>query len=146
MANIARRRVHGYTAPETVVKKSPIDKLGLFSATNIPKNHVAAAWGGRVLTRKEIEQLPKGFRTNYALPIYPGLYIAESKSSDLDASDFINHSCDPNCRIVNRLVMLTNRRIRKGEELTADFDCGPKFGVRTLCRCNSKRCRHAVYF
>lgn len=140
------RRVHGYIALETEVRPSPIDKLGLFAKRDIPRGTVVAAWGGRILTRTEIDGLPARFRTNYSLPIYPGFYLAEAKAEDLDASDFINHSCDPNCHIVNFLIMLAKRRIKAGEELTADFDCGRKSGVRSACHCGSGKCRRFVYF
>jgi hypothetical protein len=140
------RRIHGYISLETEVRKSPINGLGLFSKRTIPKSTVAAAWGGRILTKDEIRKLPKKFRTNYALPLYPGFYIAETASKDLDSADFINHSCEPNCMIKNFLIMITRRNIRPDEELTADFDSGPEFGVKTKCHCGSRKCRKLVYF
>ncbi len=146
MDKAAHRRVHGYVFEQTEVRHSSIDKMGLFAKLDIPRNTVVAAWGGRILTKKEIDRLPPRFRTNYALPIYPGFYIAETNRGDLDSSDFINHSCDPNCKIANLLVMLTKRRVKSGEELTSDFDCGPNNGTRTHCNCGSNRCRHIVYF
>jgi len=141
-----KNRVHGYTSPYTEVRSSPIHELGLFAAKNIPKGTVVAAWGGRIVTAEEIKHLPKGFATNYALPIYPGFYIAETKAEELDSADFINHSCKPNCRIVNLLVMRTDRKIKSGEELTADFDVGAKLGRKILCKCGSSKCRKIVYF
>jgi len=140
------RRVHGYIAPQTEVCKSSIDALGLFAKRDIPKGVVVAAWGGRILTAREIKRLPEKFQTNYALPLYPGFYIAETNEKDLDAADFINHSCDPNCVIKNLLVMVTKRKIVRGKELTADFDAGPKYGVRTMCLCGNPKCRKVVYF
>jgi hypothetical protein len=140
------RRVHGYIAPETEVRKSSIDALGLFAKRDIPKGVVVAAWGGRILTSKEIERLPEKFRTNYALSLYPGFYIAETSEKDLDSADFINHSCEPNCAIKNLLIMVTKRSVRRNEELTADFDAGAKFGKKAACQCGSKKCRRIVYF
>lgn len=138
--------MHGYTAPGTKVGKSPINKLGLFAKKTIPKGTVVAAWGGRVLTKNEVKKLPEKFRTNYALPIYPGFYIAEISDNDLDEADFINHSCEPNCSIENSLIMVAKRKINSGEELTADFDSGPKFGIKTKCTCGTEKCRTYVYF
>lgn len=140
------KRVHGYIAPETEVSHSPINGFGLFAKTSIPRGVVVAAWGGRILTSREIKILPPKFRTNYALPLYPGFYIAETKIRDLDSADFINHSCRPNCRIVNLLIMITKRRIKAGEELTADFDSGPRCGTKTTCLCGAVNCRKIVYF
>ena len=140
------QRKHGYTALATEVRPSPIDKLGLFATVNIPRGKVVVVWGGQILTTAEVNKLPKNLRTNYALPIYPGFYIAETRAKDLDSSDFVNHSCDPNCKIANLLIMITKRPIAPDEELTADFDFGPRFGVKTKCNCGSKNCRKVVYF
>ena len=142
-----KRRVHGYTLFGTEVQPSKIDKYGLFATKSIPKGTVVAAWGGRILTAKEIKKLESKFTTNYALEIYPGFYIAETSAQDLDAADFINHSCEPNCKIVNRLIMIAKRKIKAGEELTADFDEGSqKIGKKTKCHCQSLHCRKIVYF
>ena len=94
-----------------------------------------------------LKKLRSKFSTNYALQLYPGFYIAETNTKELDAADFINHSCEPNCKIVNLLIMITKRKIGVGEELTADFDEGsPKIGRRTKCLCGSVHCRKIVYF
>lgn len=36
---------------------------------------------------------------------------------------FCNHSCDPNCTISDVFEIITNRPVRKGEELTTSYDC-----------------------
>ncbi|MFA7717978.1 MAG: SET domain-containing protein-lysine N-methyltransferase [Candidatus Absconditabacterales bacterium] len=139
-------RVNGYISPYTETKVSPIDGLGLFSARDIHKNEVVAAWGGHILTKDEISDLPDEISYNYALEIYPGFYLAETQRKELDRSDFINHSCDPNCKIVNKLIMITKRKIHKGEELTCDFSAKNNKGNKIICTCNSKKCKKSVYF
>lgn len=100
-----------------------------------------------MITTNEIRKLEKPFRTNYALKIYPGFYIAETTTKELDDADFINHSCTPNCKIINLLVMIAKRKINAGEELTADFDeASPKIGKKTRCRCGASACKGLVYF
>ena len=141
-----KKRIHGYPAPETIVKKSAIHSLGVFAAKNIKRGMVVVAWGGRILTKAEIKKLPKEIGSNYALPVYPGFYIAETSRKELDNADFVNHSCEPNCIIKNLLVMITKRNIKQGEELTCNFDHGRGVGKRTRCFCDSKHCKKYVYF
>lgn len=140
------RRVHGYTSPRTKVRPSAIDKFGLFTTRPVARGVVVAAWGGKILTKQELAKLPSTFRTNYALPVYKGFYLAETKPDELDSADFVNHSCEPNSVIKNLLVMVTKRNIKRGEELTADFDTGPGVGKKSRCRCGARNCRATVYF
>ncbi|XP_066928719.1 uncharacterized protein [Clytia hemisphaerica] len=62
---------------------------------------------------------------------------------------YINHSCDPNCvaEIISiegrkRIIIISSRRIEKGEELTYDY----KFdleddSMKISCLCGSTNCR-----
>jgi uncharacterized protein len=57
---------------------------------------------------------------------------------------YINHACRPNCYtdIVGRTIwILASRRIRKGEELTYDYNTEGLAGIRCLCR---PRCRRIL--
>jgi SET domain-containing protein len=139
-------RVHGYISLYTETKLSPIHGLGLFAKRDISKNSVIAGWGGVMTTKKEIEKLSKNIGYHYALEIYRGFYLAERNESELDSSDFINHSCFPNCKIVNELMMVSKHRIKKGEELTSDFSNHTRRGKRFICSCNSKNCKKIIYF
>ncbi len=139
-------RVHGYVSPATETRVSPIQGLGLFAKRNIKKGEVVAVWGGCVTTKQEIEKLSKSISYHYALELYPGFYLAERNLSELDSSDFINHSCSSNSKILNRFVMVTKRNINKGDELTADFSNHTKKGERFICNCGSTNCREIIYF
>jgi SET domain-containing protein len=57
---------------------------------------------------------------------------------------YINHSCRPNCYIdiVGRTIwILASRRIRKGEELTYDYNTGGTAHIQCRCR---PGCRHLL--
>ncbi|MEK7617880.1 MAG: SET domain-containing protein-lysine N-methyltransferase [Patescibacteria group bacterium] len=139
-------RVHGYVSSFTKTKLSSIHGLGLFAKRSIKKDTVVAVWGGRVTTKNEVEQLPKDIAYNYALKLYPGFYLAETSLSELDSSDFINHSCAPNCKIVNKFVMITDKDIPQGQELTADFFNHKNKGQKFICNCKAKNCKKTVYY
>jgi len=139
-----RKRVNGYISPNTETRSSTIHGLGLFAKKNLKKGVVVAGWGGKILTKQEVQKLPKIIGNNYALEVYPGFYLAETKKSEIDASDFINHSCQPNCEIVNTIIMRTKQTIKKDEELTADFSS--PHGKKTRCSCGTQGCKIFVQF
>ena len=138
------QRFHGYTSPSMETRESAIDGLGLFATKDLPESEVVAAWGGKIMRGFELEKLPPSIGRNYAIELYPDFYIAETSVDELDASDFINHSCEPNCEIVNVLIMRTKRPIQAGEELTADFS--NPHGVEVPCRCGASNCKKRVRF
>lgn len=139
-------RVHGYVHHYAKTRFSSIQGLGLFAAQTIKKSSVVAVWGGRVITKKEIKTLPKSIAFNYALELYPGFYLAETKESELDASDFINHSCSANCKIVNNFIMVAKKDIKAEEELTADFSSRTKTPQKFICNCGAKNCKKIIYY
>ncbi len=139
-------RVHGYISPETETRQSKIEGLGLFAKKTIRSGVVVAAWGGRVTTVAEVRKLPKHIGYNYALEFYPGFYLAERSQKELDSSDFINHSCSPNCKIIDTLIMITRRSIKRGEELTTDFSNHTKRGKKFICNCGAKNCKGTIYY
>ena len=56
---------------------------------------------------------------------------------------FINHSCKPNCysEVVKHTVWIrAGRNIKKGEELTYDYNTGGEAGIQCRCRpgCKNK--------
>ncbi len=139
-------RVHGYISPKTETRISPIQGLGLFAKQNIQKGEIVAAWGGCVTTKSEIKRLSKDIGFHYALELYPGFYLAERNEKELDSADFINHSCNSNCKNINKFVMTAKRDIAKNEELTSDFSNHKKTGEKFTCNCGSKNCKKVIYF
>jgi len=141
-----RPRVHGYVCDKVETRISPIHGLGLFALKDIKKGEIVAVWGGSVATKKEIKKFNKDIGFNYALELCPGFYLVEKNKEELDSSDFINHSCSPNCLIINKFVMITKRKIKKDEELTANFSNHKNTGMKFKCNCGSKNCKKEAYF
>src|ERR1700680_4590468 len=102
LARLNRRpRVNGWTSAKTETQFSPIHGLGLFALERIHGEDPVAAWGGHIIRSAELALLPSYLAGNYALEVHPGFFLAELSEHELDASDFINHSCAPNCIIVD---------------------------------------------
>ena len=62
---------------------------------------------------------------------------------------FCNHSCDPNCDISDNWEIITNRVIRKDEELTTSYDAfvhgfpWPETW-NFECKCNASNCKKII--
>ena len=126
------------------VKKSNIDKRGLWDAKNIKKGTKIIYYRGKIITKKETERNPKYDNEK-------AIYLFNLNSRyDLDG-DFkyntarlINHSCDPNCEVAGKglkLWIFALREIKKGEELSYDYGFGYDENYKDYtCRCKSKNC------
>mgnify|MGYP001324712385 FL=1 len=126
------------------VKKSNIDKRGLWAAKNIKKGTKIIYYRGKIITKKETERNPKYDNEK-------AIYLFNLNSRyDLDG-DFkyntarlINHSCDPNCEVAGKglkLWIFALREIKKGEELSYDYGFGYDENYKDYtCRCKSKNC------
>ncbi len=93
--------------------------LGMFAGEEIPKGTCVIEYTGKQLSEKEHDTS----RSKYL--------FWTSKTTVLDGSTrsnkarYINHSCAPNYEVDlknKRIFIFALRRIRKGEELTYDYD------------------------
>jgi hypothetical protein len=58
---------------------------------------------------------------------------------------YINHSCDPNAVLKDKIIVVAMRDIRKGEEITLDYsltEADPDWRMR--CKCGSRDCRKVI--
>jgi len=57
---------------------------------------------------------------------------------------YLNHSCEPNCGINGLFKVVAMRDIKKGEELTFDYEMTEDSDWRMECRCGSELCRKII--
>ena len=101
------------------VKKSKIDKKGLYANRNIKKGTRIIEYKGKVITTKQSDDDPK-FDNGKAIYLFN-----LNKKYDLDG-DFkfntarlINHSCEPNCEVTGvglKVWVYALKDIRKNDE------------------------------
>ena len=126
------------------VKKSLIDKNGLYANRDIKKGTKIIEYKGKIITSKQSEKNPK-FDNGKAIYLFN-----INKKYDLDG-DFkfntarlINHSCDPNCEVFGsglKVWVYAMKDIRKGEELSYDYGFGFDKDFKYYpCKCGSKKC------
>jgi hypothetical protein len=126
------------------IKKSNIDKKGLYASKNIKEGKKIINYVGKIISKKKTEESSK---FNNEKDIY--LFNLNNKY-DLDG-DFkfntarlINHSCDPNCEVTGRGLKLwisSLRDIKKGEELTYDYGFSYDKDYKQFpCKCGEENC------
>ena len=119
---------------DVIIKKSKIQKRGVFASRNFKKGEAVLTWKPKVLNLKkvEIEKLPVS-KKHYIYKTDTGKYFLMQSPEK-----YVNHSCSPNTETRN-CCYIAMRDIKKGEEITSDYD---KQGSSTsfICFCNGEKC------
>ena len=126
------------------IKKSKIDKNGLYANRDIKKGTKIIEYKGKIISVKQSETDPK-FDNGRAIYLF-----SLNKRYDLDG-DFkfntarlINHSCDPNCEVFGsglKVFVYAMKNIKKGDELSYDYGFSYDSDYKQFpCKCRSKNC------
>ena len=106
------------------IKKSNIDKKGLYASKDIKSGARIINYKGKLITNTEVEQNPK-FDNDKDIYLFD---INKRYSLDGDFSwntaRLINHSCNPNCEVDGKgykIWITAIKDIKKNEELTYDY-------------------------
>lgn len=83
---------------------------------------------------------------DYAGVFDENYYIAPLNYDSPTPNWFINHSCNPNVKVVGRLVIIARHDINSGDELTIDYATvsagdGP---FEMKCYCGHPNCRNVI--
>lgn len=146
---VLKKRGFSWLSPKVRLRSSGIQGRGIFAVSDIKKGETVNICGGVIITEKEYRKLKKEYEKflfNYATEIADGFYLLGGLGEkELEADDFLNHSCNPNCGVKGQVVVVAMRGIRKGEELTLDYamiDSDPEIAFD--CACGAKECRRVI--
>lgn len=139
-----------YSAFLLEIRKSRIDRKGVFAAQTIPALHKVVEYTGEKIRFREAR---RRFLRVFHSRSKKRIYLARlSRSWTIDGAvggngaELINHSCDPNIFIKRehgKLNLYSKRRIRRGEELTTDYRF-PADSPPLQCRCGAANCRGTI--
>ena len=120
---------------------SPIHRWGVYAAEDIPPGRKVIEYTGERINRQE-----KNRRQDSRYLFELDRYWTIDGSVGGSGAEFINHACDPNLvtRILKgHILYFSRRRIRKGEELTIDynFDWDEE---HVPCACGARTCRGTI--
>ncbi|MDD5145205.1 MAG: SET domain-containing protein [Candidatus Pacebacteria bacterium] len=133
--------------PKLTVKKSPVDKKGVFARKPIKKGEILVVFGGLVVKEEEYAGLKKGkFKKaeSYGLGIEDGFYLITDREGKLEKADYFNHSCNPNAGIKGQITLVAMKDIKSGEEVTFDYTTTECNKYRFRCYCRTKNCRGTI--
>ena len=128
------------------IKKSNIDRngRGLYATKDIKPGTKIIEYVGNIITKKQTEDSDK---FDNSKPIY---LFNLNKRYDLDGlvpwntARLINHSCTNNADYEGtglKIWVVSNRKIKKGEEITCDYGFGYDSDYRQFpCECKSINC------
>lgn len=139
------------TSEYIVVRRSRIHGTGVYARKDVPKGARVIEYTGEKVTKKESDRRSRlPLENNADNPEMGAVYLFElNKRYDVDGYvDFntarlINHSCDPNCEsdiIRGKIWIIALRDIKKGEELTYNYNYGWEDYEDHECQCGTYRC------
>lgn len=119
--------------------------VGVYADAAYLRGETVLRFGGSLLTQEEVPY-PLAPEDDHYLQIGPLMYLGPSGGPD----DFVNHSCDPNSKVVvddDRAWLVAIRPIAVDEEVTFDYsttstETPDRWTLQ--CRCKSTRCRGVV--
>jgi uncharacterized protein len=124
--------------PRLVRRRSSISGWGVYAAQPIEEDARIVEYKGELVTQVEGWRREQRYLPRHRIWIFN---INERWARDAafggNIARYINHACRPNCYtdIVGRHVwVFASRRIRRGEELTYDYNTEGVAGIQCLCR------------
>lgn len=115
----------------------------LFAKQNIKKDDRLIAFGGHILTIEQYKKLPKKFY-DILIQVDDDLLFGPTSLFEIEKTEYLNHSCNPNCGFSGSIFIIAMKDIKKGEEINIDYAmCLTKF-LDMECLCLSKNCRHFI--
>ncbi len=125
------------------VRPSPIEGRGLFATAPIAPGEVVMGFGGRLVTRAELEAMivPSDVYID-CISVEDGIDLVMPPGQDVH---FANHSCDPNIWHTDAFTVVARREIAAGDEITVDYATHSDApGDLFVCSCGSELCRGVV--
>ncbi|MFH1161921.1 MAG: SET domain-containing protein-lysine N-methyltransferase [Candidatus Jorgensenbacteria bacterium] len=124
--------------PKVQVKKTKKYGLGTFAREPIRKGGVIASFDGKIY--RTDPKYWNGELENHAIQFQKNRWRDSQGIARL-----INHSCEPNCGLKNTFDIVAMRNIKRGEEITWDYDMTENTrNWRMKCRCGKPNCRKLI--
>ena len=121
---------------KVIIKKSKIKGKGLFAKGDIKKGEIIGIVKGPIVP--DNEESYKKYGEDRLHPISYSEAILNSTFTK-----YANHSCNPNCGLKEGIKLVSMRDIKKGEEITIDYDT-LEYNWEMVCNCGSSKCRKKI--
>jgi SET domain-containing protein len=121
---------------------------GVFANHPVTAGERLAIFGGHVINVSE-EQVNSDGSKDLCIQISEEFVIGTKYESEIEDTDFFNHSCDPNAGLKGQIFLVAMRNIEVDEEVTFDYAMvlHKAEGVEAYkmsCMCGSPNCRGLI--
>jgi uncharacterized protein len=126
------------------IKPSTIDGKGCFATIPFARGRKIAEYVGERISRRETARRVKGKRRLYISGVDSYWAIDASKLGN--GTQYINHSCEPNCYIKiihGHILFFALRDIEPGEEILLDYE-DSYHSDHKKCNCGAPTCRTRI--
>jgi len=131
--------------PNVVVRNTSKYGKALFASADIKKGSLVFDYSGcREIHAGKVSDIPNEppeFIRDHTLQIGEHRFLFVDKGK---LGRFFAHSCEPNCGFLGNTKIVAMRDIKKGEELTFDYEMSEESDWRIKCLCGSKNCRKTI--
>ena len=138
---------HSYSwSLDHLYTKDTLKGKGLFASEEIPKDSIVVIFGGYVMSLEEERHLGEGM-TDFAHMIHENFVFGVRDKDRITKTDFVNHSCNPNCGFSGQIFLTAMRNIEPHEEITFDYativmgTAGNRLSYNIECECGDAKCR-----
>jgi SET domain len=154
---------HGWVHNSVVLRhvhwspKDDNDEYGLFACQSIPCGTPIITFAGKVVSSQFVSKLPICEQENslqidddsWQIPHPVRFPRTSNHKLFFETGDYINHSCQPNCGMMDSVRVVTIRDIAVNEQVNIDYamvhkPSHKKSGDMFRCRCGSANCRGKV--
>jgi uncharacterized protein len=131
-----------YLTPRGELRSAGRKGSGVFATGPIARGESVAGFGGRVVDRAEFDELDVHERT-HSIQVDEDLFLVGA--GELDAADYMNHSCEPNAGLLGNILVVAMRDIAAGEEICFDYAmCDADDYDEFVCACGTESCRGVI--
>jgi len=134
---------HRWVTPKAKSMKSRIHGIGVVAIQDIKKDETVGVLGGLVVPSSEIKTYWKKMG-QVGIQIDDEFFIVPATREEIEKLGVFNHSCNPNCGIINNIKMVAMRNIKSGEELVFDYALTESMIEGFKCNCGSTNCRKII--
>lgn len=135
-----------FVSPKVELRESDTEGKGIFAKEKIFKGEVIVDSRnnpGVYMPKVKADELyDKGF--DYMMQVDEDLFAVTIDPNELEEADYVNHSCNPNCGIREKLMLVAIRDIAPEEEITFDYAMSESSEFRMKCACGSTDCRGEI--
>ncbi|MGE3178424.1 MAG: SET domain-containing protein [Vicinamibacterales bacterium] len=129
--------------PRIVRRHSSISGWGVFADQTIDEDTRIVEYKGELVSQAEGWRREQRYLPRHRIWLFnvDDRWLRDAAFGG-NIARYVNHACRPNCYtdVVGRTIwILAARRIRKGEELTYDYNTDGEAGIRCLCRRGCRR-------